>query len=121
MMNNTTRLTLSTLMFLVISLPASTLLAESIRTSEVSSGGCMVICDDVSFCRDFDYNRQSGTCTIFLDPANPDYSRIHETCPQLTSEKWVISYGTDKWKITCPSSIRRGIDKPLPLSPSDRF
>lgn len=122
-MNKMTRLALPTLMLLGTSIPTSTLLAESIRTNEVSSGACMIICSDVSFCKDYGYNDQTGTCTFSLDTAAPDYSRQQSNCPQVSPDNWVISYSDDseKWKITCPSSIRREIDKPLPSSPSDRF
>ncbi len=122
-MNRITRLALSTLVLLVASSLISTLVAQDIRTNEVSSGACMFICNDVSFCKDYDYNDQTGTCIFSLDIAAPEYSQQQRTCPQVSSGNWVISYSDDneKWKITCPSSIRKGIDKPLPASPSDRF
>ncbi len=86
-------------------------LAQRLTTSEVTGGACMVICDDVSFCQAMDYNRQTGVCTIFMNPADRGFLRMRETCPQMPPEKWVVSFANGKWKISCPP---RGEDKTTP-------
>ena len=93
--------------------------AQSLKTDKVSSGACMVICDDVRFCINIDYNRQTGTCTIFFNPADPDYVRLQKTCPQEPPQKWTISYANEKWAIKCPDNASNGaVRQTAPLPPN---
>ena len=80
-------------------------LAQRLTSSEVTGGACMVICDDVSFCQAMDYNRQTGVCTIFMNPADRGFLQMRRTCPQIPPEKWVISFSNGKWKIVCPPRV----------------
>ena len=77
--------------------------AESIRTNDYSWGACMIICEDVSFCKVADYNDKSGTCTLFLNSTDQGYSRLRKRCPQSSPDKWVPMYANDRWNIVCPS------------------
>lgn len=78
--------------------------AQKIVTRDISSGACMVTCNDVSFCRDYDYNRQTGTCTIFMNSNHRGFIRLKNSCPQVPVANWVIFLGdnVEKWAIKCP-------------------
>ena len=77
--------------------------AESIRTNDYSWGACMIICEDVSFCSEADYNDKSGTCSLFLNSADSGYSRLRKRCPQSSPDQWIPMYANDRWNIVCPS------------------
>ncbi len=77
--------------------------AQSVQTKDVTTGACMVICEDVSFCRELDYDSATGTCTIFINANDPGYGKIQQACPQIPPDKLIISYANDRWDIMCPS------------------
>ncbi len=77
--------------------------AQSVQTNDVTTGACMVICEDVSFCRELDYDSAAGTCTIFINAGDPGYAKIQQACPQTPPNKLIVSYANDRWDIVCPS------------------
>lgn len=85
----------------------------SVATSEVTSGACMVICDDVGFCQRQDYNRDTGVCTIVMNPSDPGFARLRQACPRVPPENWVIAYVGERWEIGCPP----GSTGPIPHAP----
>lgn len=87
--------------------------AQSVRTSDVTSGACMIICDDVSFCQRPDYDAATGVCTIVMNPADPGFLAQRSACPLVRPERWVISFANDRWTIGCPP----GSTGPIPQAP----
>jgi hypothetical protein len=86
----------------VVVATASSAQAQSVRTREITSGACMVVCDDVSFCRSMDYDKDSGICTVHLNRDDPGFKALRHQCPQVAPENWVISYANERWSIGCP-------------------
>ena len=78
--------------------------AQRVTSREISSGACMVACDDVPFCQAMDYNRQSGICTLFLNPAHAAFQATQHQCPSAPPAKWQIGFAGGKWRITCPGA-----------------
>ena len=91
------------LVVLAFLLPASAG-AQQITTKELSSGACMIVCNDINFCRTYDYNDQTGTCTIVMQPDHSEFIQLKKSCPQIPVSNWVIFFGDDseKWAIKCP-------------------
>jgi hypothetical protein len=79
--------------------------SQQITTNELSSGACMVVCNDVNYCRTYEYDRQNATCTIVFDSEHEEFIQLRKSCPQTLSSELVISYDNDRevWRITCPT------------------
>ncbi|HHN73553.1 MAG TPA: hypothetical protein ENK13_05635 [Thermopetrobacter sp.] len=93
--------------------------AQRLTTTEITGGACMVVCDDVSFCRAMDYDRRTGTCTIFMNPAEREFRRLRRACPHVPPAKWVVSFAGGRWKITCPPRRSDGDLSQEPPTASD--
>ncbi len=91
----------------------------SVRVEGVSSGACMVICDDLLLCKNYDYDRQSASCLIDLDTETTAYIFKSEFCALPSSPNWVISYddANSKWTMDCPPARANrtapAVDAPL--------
>lgn len=99
LVNRTTSLSLIVWLVGMTAIPAQ---AQRMTTTEITSGACMVVCDDVSFCQAMDYDRKTGTCTIFMNPGDAGFAELQNSCPESPPGKWAISFKNDKWKISCP-------------------
>jgi hypothetical protein len=69
---------------------------------EFTFGGCATVCEDVSFCRDFDIDQTNGRCTLKIDQANTEFSRYLAACPQLASGRSSAVHTGTKWQLACP-------------------
>jgi len=74
----------------------------------------MVVCNDVSFCMNFNYNAQSGTCTLFMDPGKREFVQLEKSCPRTPVSNWVVSMDQDaeKWAIECPDPALKSAPPP---------
>jgi uncharacterized protein YgiM (DUF1202 family) len=65
---------------------------------KISWGACMIICEDVSFCKKAHYNKNNGVCKLQLDANHPSYMKLQQTCPK---KYWHSTYRNDRWSIQC--------------------
>ncbi len=71
---------------------------QMLRIPQVTWGACMIICEDISFCKNADHNSNSGSCALYLNSSHPKYLKLQHTCPK---RYWHAIYGNDKWDIVC--------------------
>jgi hypothetical protein len=68
------------------------------QIAKVSWGACMLICEDVPFCKKANYNKNNGQCTLELNSNQPRYLELQRTCPK---RYWNTEYSDDRWNIVC--------------------
>jgi hypothetical protein len=109
-MSKTVCCTLLGILVALYTLPAH---AQSLQTNEISSGACMVVCEDVSFCKTSDYNDGIGTCTIVMNPTDQGFIQQRNACPNVAPQEWIVSFSGGRWQIACPP----GPVGPIPNAP----
>lgn len=70
---------------------------------KVSWGACMVICDDIKFCKKADHNSQTSLCTLNINTQHSDYRRLYQRCSHIPMRNWQVTYQNDRWTIGCPN------------------
>lgn len=76
--------------------------AQSWTSRELSSGACMVACEDVGFCLKADYDRGSGICSLVLDSSAPGFQLVRSRCPLVEPGSWQMTFSAS-WRLDCPS------------------
>ena len=76
----------------------------------VSEGACMVICEDIGFCRAMNYDRHRGLCTLFPDQSAAAYLQLRDRC----AGGWRVRYMGARWRVQCRASVPSG---PVPSAP----
>lgn len=74
---------------------------KTIQIPQVSWGACMVICEDIKFCKNADHNRQSSICTLTINTEHPSYRHLYQRCSHIPTKNWRVSYHNDQWMIFC--------------------
>lgn len=81
-------------------------LAQSRLEVGATPGGCVQICEDVAYCRDYDIDLKAARCMLILDDAAARQAGLFKPCP-AGREEHIEARHADKFALVSSCVPRR--------------